>query len=102
MNGQSLKFDWDAGNRNHLARHDVKPQEAEEVVLGDLSIRSCKLRRGAAKKNGFCNLARQQRTDSATAYNVAWRKSESDLRMGRAQTTQAALSGRNEAALWKH
>jgi len=35
MNGQSLKFDWDAGNRNHLARHDVKPQEAEEVVIGD-------------------------------------------------------------------
>ena len=35
MNGQALQFDWDAGNRDHLARHDVIPEEAEEVVLGD-------------------------------------------------------------------
>jgi uncharacterized DUF497 family protein len=35
MCGQLLNFDWDAANRNHLARHGVTPQEAEEVVLGD-------------------------------------------------------------------
>ena len=35
MNGQSLNFDWDEANRNHLARHGVSPQEAEEVILGD-------------------------------------------------------------------
>src|ERR1039458_7531400 len=35
MNGQTLNFDWDDANRNHLARHDVTPQEAEEVLLGD-------------------------------------------------------------------
>jgi hypothetical protein len=35
MNGQLLNFDWDDANRDHLARHDVTPQEAEEVVLGD-------------------------------------------------------------------
>ena len=35
MNGQTLNFDWDDANRNHLARHDVTSQEAEEVVLGD-------------------------------------------------------------------
>jgi uncharacterized DUF497 family protein len=28
-------FDWDEANRNHIARHDVTPNEAEEVVLGD-------------------------------------------------------------------
>ena len=28
-------FDWDDANRDHLARHEVTPQEAEEVVLGD-------------------------------------------------------------------
>ena len=35
MHGLGLEFDWDDANRNHLARHDVTPQEAEEVVLGD-------------------------------------------------------------------
>jgi uncharacterized DUF497 family protein len=28
-------FDWDDANILHLAEHDVMPEEAEEVVLGD-------------------------------------------------------------------
>jgi uncharacterized DUF497 family protein len=28
-----LRFDWDDGNRNHVARHGVSPAEAEQVVL---------------------------------------------------------------------
>lgn len=28
-------FDWDAANIGHIAEHDVTPEEAEEVVLGD-------------------------------------------------------------------
>jgi len=35
MNSQSLEFEWDEANQRHLARHNVTPQEAEEVVLGD-------------------------------------------------------------------
>jgi uncharacterized DUF497 family protein len=35
MQDRILDFDWDEANRNHLARHDVTSQEAEEVVLGD-------------------------------------------------------------------
>jgi uncharacterized DUF497 family protein len=35
MIDQPLVFNWDEANRSHLARHDVTPQEAEEVVLGD-------------------------------------------------------------------
>jgi uncharacterized DUF497 family protein len=27
------RFDWDAANRKHLARHRVKPQEAEQAIL---------------------------------------------------------------------
>jgi uncharacterized DUF497 family protein len=27
-------FDWDDGNTTHVARHNVKPDEAEQVVLG--------------------------------------------------------------------
>lgn len=28
-------FDWDEANVEHLAKHDVTPREAEEVVLGE-------------------------------------------------------------------
>lgn len=28
-------FDWDDANILHLAEHDVTPEEAEEVILGD-------------------------------------------------------------------
>jgi uncharacterized DUF497 family protein len=35
MNDQALIFDWDEANQYHLARHDVTPKEAEEVVLGE-------------------------------------------------------------------
>jgi uncharacterized protein len=27
-------FDWDDANRAHIARHDVTPVEAEQVILG--------------------------------------------------------------------
>jgi uncharacterized DUF497 family protein len=35
MKGPALLFDWDEANQEHLARHCVTPQEAEEVVLGE-------------------------------------------------------------------
>ena len=28
-----MEFDWDAGNRKHLARHAITPREAEEAIL---------------------------------------------------------------------
>jgi uncharacterized DUF497 family protein len=28
-------FDWDDANIGHIAEHDVTPEEAEEVILGD-------------------------------------------------------------------
>ena len=28
-------FDWDDANIRHVAEHDVTPEEAEEVILGD-------------------------------------------------------------------
>ena len=30
---QATGFDWDDANRNHLARHDVRPEEAEQAIL---------------------------------------------------------------------
>jgi uncharacterized DUF497 family protein len=32
---QNLQFDWDVHNIEHIAKHDVTPEEAEEVILGD-------------------------------------------------------------------
>jgi len=34
MNCWKLDFDWDDGNRRHIALHDVAPWEAEEVLFG--------------------------------------------------------------------
>ena len=28
-----MEFDWDAGNLQHIARHGIRPKEAEEAVL---------------------------------------------------------------------
>ena len=28
-------FDWDDANISHIAEHDVSPEEAEQVLLGD-------------------------------------------------------------------
>jgi hypothetical protein len=29
----AIKFDWDDANVKHLARHNVRPEEAEQVIL---------------------------------------------------------------------
>ena len=29
------EFDWDEENIGHIAKHNVAPEEAEEVILGD-------------------------------------------------------------------
>jgi len=35
MNGSEIEFDWDEANIGHVARHSVRPDEAEQVVLND-------------------------------------------------------------------
>ena len=30
-----LRFDWDIANISHIARHKVKPEEAEQALLND-------------------------------------------------------------------
>jgi uncharacterized protein len=34
MPGSRLVFDWDDANTGHIARHNVTPEEAEQVVSG--------------------------------------------------------------------
>lgn len=33
MNGREIEFDWDDANVGHVARHNVQPDEAEQVIL---------------------------------------------------------------------
>lgn len=35
MNQPAIEFDWDEANLGHIARHRVKPEEAEQVILND-------------------------------------------------------------------
>ncbi len=35
MNGPEIEFDWDEANVGHLARHSVRPEEAEQVILNN-------------------------------------------------------------------
>jgi len=35
MDRQGLEFEWDKANREHVARHGVTPEEAEEAILGE-------------------------------------------------------------------
>ena len=30
-----IEFDWDEANVGHVARHNVRPEEAEQVILND-------------------------------------------------------------------
>lgn len=36
------RFEWDAGNINHIARHNVKQDEVEEVFWDDPSYRKAR------------------------------------------------------------
>lgn len=35
MDGSEIEFDWDQANIDHVARHSVLPDEAEQVLLND-------------------------------------------------------------------
>ena len=56
INGQALQFDWDTANRDHLARHGVTPEEAEEVVLGDPLDTELQVADGSGEEERFLQL----------------------------------------------
>jgi uncharacterized protein len=35
VNGPEIEFDWDEANIGHVARHRVRPEEVEQVILND-------------------------------------------------------------------
>lgn len=54
----NLIFDWDEANIAHIAKHDVKPEEAEQVILN----RPVDL--GAELRNGEERFAQVDETDA--------------------------------------
>jgi len=97
MNGQSLNFDWDDANQNHLARHKVTPQEAEEVVLGDPLDIELQTAEGSGGEERILHVGETRKGRILERW-----KSSNPLRVGCTSAIQAGLSGRNEAALWEH
>jgi len=43
---QGPRFEWDEGNPSHLSRHDVTPEEAEQVVTRDPIVLEAQIRNG--------------------------------------------------------
>ncbi|MGH9785887.1 MAG: BrnT family toxin, partial [Terriglobia bacterium] len=43
---EGLQFEWDDGNRNHVARHGVTPEEAEQAMANSLLPAETNWRRG--------------------------------------------------------
>ena len=98
MHGLGLEFDWDEANRNHLARHDVTPQEAEEVVLGDPLDIELQTAEGGGEER-VLHVGRHAKDGSGARVNVASGEGSGHLRVGCASAIQTGLSGRDEAAV---
>jgi uncharacterized DUF497 family protein len=43
---QGARFEWDESNRTHLSRHDVTPEEAEQVITRDPVVLEVQIRNG--------------------------------------------------------
>lgn len=35
MGNEALVFDWDAANLDHIAKHEITQEDAEQAILGD-------------------------------------------------------------------
>jgi uncharacterized DUF497 family protein len=48
-----LDFDWDFGNLDHIARHKVEPEEAEEATTDPAALEAEKVYRGPLGQRRF-------------------------------------------------
>lgn len=97
MDGDALAFDWDDANRNHLARHGVTPEEAEQAILdphlivGDIEEIGDEERNrviGMTRKGRILTVAftfRQQAVRVVTAFDAIARDQNSYLEARKAQ-----------------
>jgi uncharacterized DUF497 family protein len=86
-----IKFEWDAANVEHIARHDVTPQEAQEVFANDPTELGSRFVDGEARFQlvGFSNSGRwlcviiterEENIRVVTAYDAENRQIETYLR----------------------
>ena len=79
-----MKFDWDAANTRHLARHDIIPEEAEQAVLIDPLIAD--VQQQEAEERTLCF----GRTESGRLLTVLYEERRGKIRIitGYAMTRQ--------------
>ncbi len=83
-------FDWDDANRAHLVRHDVAPDEAEQVVLGASLPLEVEARSG---EDGHTELGE---TSMGRLLVVVWTR-----RRGKIRVVTAFPAKRKWRALWR-
>jgi hypothetical protein len=78
MHDEGLTFDWDDENRNHLARHEITPLEAEEVVqISPLDIEPANGGWEEWRRTASSGRRNREGKNFATPYNIARRQSKS-------------------------
>jgi hypothetical protein len=70
-----LQFDWDDANLKHIAEHDVKPEEAEQVILN----RPVDL--GSELRSGEERIAQIGETDAGRVLAVVSAKVDEKIRV---------------------
>jgi len=58
MREEGSIFDWDAANLGHIAKHDVTPEEAEQVILGNPLDMEMQVAEGSNKEERFLQLGK--------------------------------------------
>jgi uncharacterized DUF497 family protein len=92
MPGESAPlFDWDDANRAHLDRHDVTPEEAEQVVSG------ASLPLEIDERSGEDRHTELGETAAGRLLLVVWTE-----RRGKIRVVTAFPAKRKWRALWRH
>ncbi len=78
---EPLQFDWDAATTNHIARHRVRPEEAEQALAhGPLEVKAV-IRKGESRR--LCI----GRTDSGRLLDVVYTVRNKKIRVVTAHPT---------------
>jgi uncharacterized protein len=78
-------FDWDFDNISHIARHNVSPEEAEEVLLGITK------ELGMREEGGERRFSELGMTSSGRLLFVAWTPRDERVRVVTAFVPNASL-----------
>jgi uncharacterized DUF497 family protein len=80
-----IRFEWNDGNTNHIARHGVTPAEAEEAISGDPVVLQVQFRN--AERRVLC----AGRTATRRAITVVYTVRDGRVRVVTAFPAKASL-----------